>query len=318
MRAPVYIQVPQRPPLTPAAAAIHALRASVLAPAYWAIAHGLKTPGLHIQARAFALGLRTLLTGKRPLPLREVARLLAFPLDSVRYFELDFMWAALRDVPFRRYLDVSSPRLLPMLLLSTKPDVYAELLNPDKSDLEVTAELSRATRLSSRCRLQNSTVADADLPPLGFEVITSVSVLEHIPEDSEAVRAMWRCLAPGGRLLLTVPCANEGYEEYVSRDVYGVLQPRPDGFTFWQRFYDQRQLEERVFSITGLPVRSSVFGEKEAGLYSRNVSQKLADSHYPAWREPYMVGREYARFPSLLELPGVGVIGLEFVKGEER
>ncbi len=318
MKAPVYIQVPQRPPLGTAHAAIRALRASVLTPAYWAMAHAMKTPGLHIQARSFALGLRTLLTGKHPLPLREICRLLAFPLDSVRYFELDFMWSALRDLQFRRYLDVSSPRLLPMLLLSTKSDVYAELLNPDERDLQVTAEFSRAARLNSRCRLQSSTIAAAQLPPLGFEVITSVSVLEHIPEDKEAVRAMWNHLAPGGRLLLTVPCANDGYDEYVSQDVYGVLQPRPDGFTFWQRYYDQRQLEERIFAITGLPARSALFGEKVAGLYSRNVSRKLADSHYPAWREPYMVGQEYARFTNLSELPGVGVIALEFVKGEKR
>jgi SAM-dependent methyltransferase len=318
MKAPVQIQVPQRPKLGPAAAAMHALRASLFTPAYWAMAHATKTPGLHIQARAFALGLRTLLTGNRPLPLREITRLLAFPLDSVRYFELDFVWSALKNLSFRRYLDVSSPRLLPLLLLSAKPDVDAELLNPDKSDLEVTAEFVRAAGWSSRCRLQSSTIAAAELPPLGLEVITSVSVLEHIPEDKEAVRAMWSHLAPGGRLLLTVPCANEGYEEYVSRDVYGVLQPGSDGYTFWQRFYDQQQLEERVYAVTGSPARFAVFGEKVAGLYSRNVSQKLADPRYPAWREPYMVGQEYARFSSLSELPGIGVIGLEFVKGEKR
>ncbi len=314
----VYIHVPARAPLGRMQTAARAFKVSALSPIYWAIAHAKKTPGLSIHARAIAFGLRTLVTGKRPLPLREILRVLVFPLDSVRYFELDFAWNALRDLRFRRYLDVSSPRLLPMLLLSAKQDVEADLLNPDGSDLEITTQLARAARMDSRCRFRRSTIADAPLPPNAFEIITSLSVLEHIPDDLEAVRSMWDRLAPGGRLLLTVPCANEGYDEYISRDVYGVLQPRADGFTFWQRFYDQQRLEERIFSVTGPPVRSVLFGEKAAGLYSRNVSQKMADPHYPTWREPYMVGQEYARFEKLSDLPGVGVIGLEFVKEEKR
>jgi SAM-dependent methyltransferase len=318
MKPPVYIHVPQHASLSGAEQVIRAAKASVLTPLYWASAHLLDTPGLHIQARAFALGLRTLMTGRHPLPVREIIRVLAFPLDSVRYFEFDFVWAALRDLRLNRYLDVSSPRLLPMLLLAARPDLEADLLNPDGRDLETTEHFVRATRLEYRCRLQKATIADANLPSRTFDAITSVSVLEHIPGDANAVRAMWDCLAPGGRLLLTVPCANEEYEEYVSRDVYGVLQPQADGFTFWQRYYDQRRLEERIFPVTGLPIRTALFGEKTAGLYSRNVSQKLADPHYPAWREPYMVGLEYARFDSLSDLPGIGVIALEFVKGEKR
>lgn len=318
MKAAVYLSVPPRPALSRLEETVRAVKAGMLTPVYWTMAHRLGTPGLHIQARAFALGLRTLLWGRHPVPLREIIRLLAFPLDSVRYFELDFVWRSLEDHSFRQYLDVSSPRLLPMLLLAAKSDVQAELLNPDGRDLEITKQFAKAARLDRQCRLQHATIGDAQLPPLSFDVITSVSVVEHIPEDSEAIRTMWRCLAPGGRLLLTVPCANEGYEEYVSKDVYGVLQPQADGYTFWQRYYDQLQLESRIFSITGPPARFAVFGEKAAGLYSRNVSQKLADPHYPAWRESYMVGQEYTRYERLADLPGIGVIGLEFVKGESR
>jgi hypothetical protein len=34
----------------------------------------------------------------------------------------------------------------------------------------------------------------------------------------------------------------------------------------------------------------------------------------PFCREPYMMGREYRYFESIDELPGMGVIGLEFRK----
>jgi hypothetical protein len=35
---------------------------------------------------------------------------------------------------------------------------------------------------------------------------------------------------------------------------------------------------------------------------------------YPAWREPYMMGREYQVFESISGLPGMAVIGFVFVK----
>jgi 2-polyprenyl-3-methyl-5-hydroxy-6-metoxy-1,4-benzoquinol methylase len=41
------------------------------------------------------------------------------------------------------------------------------------------------------------------------DVITCISVLEHIQEHREAIKTMYRLLAPGGRLILTCP-----YNEY--------------------------------------------------------------------------------------------------------
>jgi SAM-dependent methyltransferase len=309
-----YMEIPPRGSLSKAEELVLAVKASVLTPVYWALAHGLETPGLQVQARSFAMALRTLLTPRASLPLREICRMMAFPLDSVRYFELDFMWRSLVDRPFVRYLDVSSPRLFPILLLAARPELRADLLNPDGHDLETTRRLARAAGLGDACRLHGETIAAVTLEAGTFEVITSISVIEHIPEDAQAVGKMWSLLSPGGRLLLSVPCAAEEYEEYVSRNRYGVLEPQANGFTFWQRLYDQRLLEERIFAVTGSPVNSALFGEKVAGDYYRNARQKMSDPRYPVWREPYMVGQEYGRFANVADLPGVGVIALEFVK----
>jgi len=38
-----------------------------------------------------------------------------------------------------------------------------------------------------------------------FSLVGMFDVLEHIPEEQETLAALWRCLAPGGWLLLTVP-----------------------------------------------------------------------------------------------------------------
>lgn len=46
-----------------------------------------------------------------------------------------------------------------------------------------------------------------DLPDAAYDVITLLDVLEHIDDDSGTLALLRRKLAPGGRLLLTVPSA---------------------------------------------------------------------------------------------------------------
>ena len=42
--------------------------------------------------------------------------------------------------------------------------------------------------------------------------------------------------------------------------------------------------------------------------------KRLLGSRYPFWREAYMMATEYRMFPSMEELPGEGVVMLEFIK----
>ncbi|MDP3047044.1 MAG: hypothetical protein Q8O07_06145, partial [Chloroflexota bacterium] len=64
------------------------------------------------------------------------------------------------------------------------------------------------------------------------------------------------------------------------------------------------------------PTRSAVYGEKAAGLFYANAALKRSsyNTTYPFWREPVMMGQEYQYYPTIGDLPGEGVIGLEFVK----
>jgi hypothetical protein len=94
-----------------------------------------------------------------------------------------------------------------------------------------------------------------------------------------------------------------------------VLDPGDDGYTFWQRYYDHGQIESKIYSTTGMPARIAVYGEKKNGFFFRNAGMKrLLGPLYPFWREPYMMATEYQFFSSMDELPGEGVVLLEFVK----
>jgi len=237
-------------------------------------------------------------------------------MDSTRYFEFAYMWDALSKLSIPRYFDVSSPRLFPIMVLLKKCELFAELLNPDAKDLTLTAHLVQALNLEKRCNLRECLISAAPFEPGSFDVITSISVVEHIPQDTEAVQKMWDLLKLGGRLLLTLPCAAQASEQYIDRDEYGLLIPDENGYFFFQRLYDQELLEDRIFSITGQPRRCVIYGEKSPGTLRRNLDRKRGDPHYPYWREPYMMGQDFSYFKELGELPGEGVIALEFEKSE--
>jgi SAM-dependent methyltransferase len=270
---------------------------------------------LAFHARCVRLALRLLAKGEAAWPRAEAVRMLVGPMDSVRYFEFDFAWEALTaGGPPRRYLDVASPRLLPSLLVDAFPGVRADFLNPDVADLATTRRLVTAQGNAGRVAFHDALVADAALTPGAFDAVSCISVLEHIPDDVGALRAMWALLAPGGRFVLTVPCAAAGYVEHVDLNEYGLLRADSDGFVFGQRFYDEAQLAERVTGVIGSPARTAVFGERRPGAFAANRAHKLRDPTYPIHREPYFVGREFAPFPRVADLPGVGVVAMHFVK----
>jgi SAM-dependent methyltransferase len=312
-----YIQVPTRQAPERTRTLKRAVLGIALTPAFWLLALRYRTPGLRLRARSAWLGLRLLCGRQRSASPTDIVPLLFRPMDSTRYFEFDFAWEAMGKLtPPYRYLDVSSPRLFPIMVALQKRQVRAELLNPDATDLVSTARLVRAFGLERRCSTQGCLIGAAGFDRASFDVITSISVVEHIPDDSEAVRKMWDFLKPGGRLILTLPVAAQPSERYINRNEYGLLQPDKQGYFFFYRLYDQRSLEERIFSVTGVPHRHAIYGEKSAGTLLRNMDRKMADPAYPHWREPYMMGKEFCYFNSLSDLPGDGVIALEFEKSE--
>jgi SAM-dependent methyltransferase len=310
----IYLQVPARVQSTKAQRLKRALVGSILSPAYWLLASRYRVPGLFFRVYSALLGLRLLYSGHSAIPYSTIYQLLFWPINSTRYFEFDFIWRALGSGPMRRYLDVSSPWLFPIHLMDKKRELTAELVNPDRKDLSVTADIVRASNLENRCNVHCCLIDAVPFDAESFDVVTSISVVEHIPQDKQAVRKMWELLRSGGKLLLSVPCAAEALEQYISYNEYGLLEPDGKGFVFWQRIYDPTLLQERIFDVTGQPRRCAVYGEKKAGFLLRLGNRKMMDPHYPHWREPYMMGQEFRLFDAIADLPGEGVIAMEFVK----
>ena len=308
-----YIEIPLPTERSLLRTFLHIALGVVLEPWYVAAALVAKTPGVGIHLKCALWGLRMLLL--RRMPIRAALSLAFFPMDSTRYFEFHEVLKRLARVRFTAYLDVSSPRIVPLMLLAGQNDASASLINPDSSDIAETEKLARALNLKNRCTFFNHTLERAHFSKNSFDLITCVSVLEHIPEDRKAVEMMWSLLRPGGRLVLTLPCMAHPLEQYISRNDYGVLSAESDGYTFWQRYYDEKRLHSVIFEITGLPERFAVYGERSHGLFFRNATAKrLLGALYPFWRESYMMAREYLYFQKISGLPGEGVAMFEFLK----
>ncbi|MES2979191.1 MAG: methyltransferase domain-containing protein [Pseudomonadota bacterium] len=290
---------------------VHTLAGLLLFPVYWGAAYLVGTPGLAFRSLCASMALRLL---KNKGDHVKAYGLLVAPLDSVRYFEFDFMWRAVKNIQINSYLDVSSPRMLPLMIARQRKTLNVDLINPDKKDLPETIALARSFGVERRCRFHDSLIEDAPLEAGTFDLITSMSVIEHIPDDTGAIKAMWSLLKPGGVLLISVPCAAKAWEEYSNLNDYELMGTDESGFVFWQRYYDELQLQERIYSVTGKPRSCRIFAERTAGSYDRNVTRKRTDPYYPYWKEPFMMGVEYGYASEISQLPGMGVIAMEFAK----
>lgn len=312
----VYVDAPSPPPLRPAELVFHACRGALLSPLCWLLAYRFPTPGLRFRRMSALMGIRSLIRSTRMSVLRSAYNLLFYPMDSTRYFEFDALWDFLtaRFPLSGRYLDISSPRLFPLSVLDKNPDVDAVLMNPDPSDLDATKSLARLLKLDGRCEFSDNLIGDLKKADESFDIISSVSVFEHILEDRAAIERAWSLLKKGGTLLLSVPCAAKSCEQFINENFYGVLTPDERGYVFWQRIYDESLLEKNIFSVTGPPVRISIYGEVSPGILSRNFEKKRASRAYPFWAEPVMMGRHFRRYDSISALPGEGVAAMELTK----
>jgi SAM-dependent methyltransferase len=302
------------PPGSAFAGRMHALAEVALTPAGLAGGMLCGAPGIRLRLRLARLALRGVVGGS--LTARSAYELLVRPLDSVRHFELEFCRDRIRERGFASYLDVSSPRLLPLVLLAESRAARALLCNPDWKDLERTQALARELGLAAGMEFAAMRI-DQLTPRHGeFDLVTCVSVIEHVPGegDVEALRRLWGLLRERGRLVLTVPCAAADFEEYLNLNEYGLAVPEHNGFFFGQRFYSRASLERRLFAVAGRPATFAVFGERAPGIFFADRARRVGCRYYPHWREPIMMGRNYGTFRSIDDLPGIGVAAMVFEK----
>lgn len=195
------------------------------------------------------------------LPWAVRLRNLLVPVDVSRYEEFHFLLRFLEreGLSGQRILDVSSPHMMAHMLASAN-DVIKTDVNPRER---------RAVEGRRRVRFQ---LADARRLPFrdcSFDVVYSISVIEHIYEGYlDAVREMLRVTRPRGILYLTFPVSLRHEQEWVDDDPYSGQTRRGDRVFFQYRF-DRRDVDGILEELTkgAEVVEHHLLWERRAGAY---------------------------------------------------
>ena len=188
---------------------------------------------------------------------------LLVPLDPWRYWELGIL--AERPYP-GRWLDVSSPKLLPSLLSSEGQGdwVCVDLFS---------AEVDAWRTLDPSLHLRVEDARALSFPDGSFDGCLCVSVIEHIPGegDTEAMAEMWRVLRPGGTLRLTTNISAGGRDVAIDRRIYGEASPDADadGRVFFERHYTAADLRERLLGLPWEVVEEQFVRQRDPRIHDR-------------------------------------------------
>jgi SAM-dependent methyltransferase len=190
--------------------------------------------GFYCYFQAILIALRSILSGS----FRHGVKLLVNSVGYWRFYPNAVVLSQVRELKPRRILDVSSPKLM-SLILAADHDILA--LDLDDPQLETrwarTAQLLGRKRFTHR--FQNACAMD--LPDESFEFVYSLSVIEHIPGegDTQAMHEIARVLTPGGRAVIEVPLRLEHVDRCYSYDSKGFPLPEP---RFYERHYSPATL----------------------------------------------------------------------------
>lgn len=78
----------------------------------------------------------------------------------------------------------------------------------DVLGLEPDPEAVRTAQSTHRLPVVQGTLETVELETGGFDAVSMLHVLEHVPDPSATLRRVWKLLRPGGRLLLITPNAH--------------------------------------------------------------------------------------------------------------
>jgi acyl-CoA thioesterase-1 len=212
------------------------------------LAHLRGVPGLKFHLFSWRCACRHVLRMNR----KGVAALLFDPVPLMRYPEYDFAWRCIKGRDIGSFLDVSSPRLWIAFVINKFKRVRATICDPDKRDLTATDHFLKFIGLYRGDQVSFHCVKGDAMPPGTYDVVSSISVVEHVAEDEVDgfLGELWHRVKPGGCFILTVPCACAHRIEYRDSDIYNVgLERNLDGKVFFQRVYDDATLSEKIITL---------------------------------------------------------------------
>jgi SAM-dependent methyltransferase len=165
--------------------------------------------------------------------------------DYSRAVEYPLVSRLLQASPGERLLDVGAGRRAEFARLMAERGL-------DVTAVDARDDVGADARRRDGLRLLLADARRLEFDSGSFERVSAISTVEHIEEgDDVAMRELARVLAPGGRLVVTVPYNPLKRATIFTRDgVYGRTGER----VFFEHIYDEDALRERIVTPTGLRV----------------------------------------------------------------
>lgn len=278
---------------------------------YWRKSLSKSLPGKQFASYGFLLGFKLLFHCKLSL------KLLFNPVSIVRYFEFDFASSFIGNSDDKDILDVSSPYLFGFFISDNNNCNY-HYINPDKKDLKNVRSLANKIKITGNYSTDCLNAKKMHYQDNQFDRIVTISVIEHIDNngDSEVMSEMWRVLKPGGLLILSFPVKKDFDEEFISKNIYNLDQEESEGKFFFQRYYNDEKIEERLLSSLDNfeIVEKKVFGEITSGFYNDYKKRWEKSGYWETVKDPYYISKHFKYFAGIKDLTGLGVMGLTLKK----
>lgn len=174
-------------------------------------------------------------------------------IDYVRTFEFPVIAAELlkrQDEPLA-YLDVGSGNSILPTFIASRSQFSVTVIDKYKWVQDQKPYLKRLGLQSKlaekRFIISQEDFLTASLSESSYDLITAVSVLEHIDGagDSEAVKIIYRLLKPGGYFLMSSPYNHTHPADfYLKKSMYG--QEFGKQGAFFQRHYSEKTFQQRI------------------------------------------------------------------------
>ena len=187
-------------------------------------------------------------------------------IDYVRTIELPIFTAELLRLRAQNlnYLDVGSGDSILPTFIASHSDFIVTVVDKFRWVQRQKKYLKRLRKQewlsNGRFNILEEDFRKASFPNASFDLVTAVSVVEHIEEDgdSEAIAKIYRLLKPGGRFLMSSPYNHDKPDDYyMKRSVYG--QTPQNGEFFFQRQYGSETLKKRIIDAAPFVVEKQFY-----------------------------------------------------------
>ncbi|RMF94512.1 MAG: class I SAM-dependent methyltransferase [Candidatus Schekmanbacteria bacterium] len=176
-------------------------------------------------------------------------------------------------------------------------NINLTMVNPDPNDLDESRGMASLLQDASIRFMDGVSATKLPFPDNSFDVVVSISVIEHISDDgdSAAMAEFVRVARPGGKIIITFPVMGEYYEEFRAHDPYGSQSwDRERKMFFFQRFYDEEAINERLIAQHNIDVISKEYYiEKKPGIFDKYMRNCIRKGIFYSSTDPLVMLRMF-------------------------